>query len=354
MTNARTRVVIVDDSSLSRAILRKILEADGDIEVVGEGTNGLEALPKIQEFKPDLVTMDIDMPGANGLETIQRVMQTSPVPILVITSERLDPESDIGFRAIQLGALDFVGKAPITDAASTDALRALVRSLSKVPVFVHAEQEGISTSIEFDEMPMKRSVVAIASGTGGPKPLAAILRTLPTDFACPILVVQHHPDRFSRAFAKFLQSTTSLRVKVVDGLPYEFAPGEVVLCGADAHLMVPRRGVAVASYDAPVAGHRPSATVLLQSVADVYGPSAIGIVLSGNGEDGLEGLAALRRVNALTIAESVSSAVVGDLPRAAIASGSVVREMPYELIADYLVATVSNVSSKTTAPPRLR
>lgn len=357
MTNARTRVVIVDDSALSRAILRKILEADGDIEVVGEGTNGLEAIPRIQEFKPDLVTMDIDMPGANGLETIQRVMQTCPVPILVITSERLGPESDIGFRAIQLGALDFMAKPPITDAASTEALRMQVRTLSKVPVFRHALQDPISTSLDaFDVEPLQRhrSVIAIASGTGGPKALAAILRYLPPNFGCPILVVQHHPDRFSRAFAKFLQSMTSLRVRIVDGLPHEFGPGEVVLCGTDAHLMVPRRGVAAASAEPPVCGHRPSATVLLESVAEVYGTSAIGLVLSGTGEDGLAGIAALRRAGALTLAESTSSAVIGDLPSAAVAAGSIVKSMPYELLADYLIANVSTNGAKTTAPPQLR
>lgn len=353
---SRTRVIVVDDSSLSRAILQRILEADGDIEVVAQGTNGLEALPLIQQFKPDLVTMDIDMPGSNGLETIERVMRTSPVPILVITSERLGPESDVGFRAVQLGALDFTAKPAITDPASTEALRSQVRKLSKVPVFIHTADEPVSKSLErplaVEPLALRRSVIAIASGSGGgSKVLASIVRALPANFGCPILVVQHHPEQFSRAFAKFLQSMTALPVRVVEGMPYEFGPGEVLVCGTDAHLFVPHRGVAVANFAPPVSGHRPSATVLFESVAEAYGASAIGLVLSGTGEDGLAGLAALHRAGALTLAERTSPGVIGDLPSPSVATGTNARPVPTEMLADYLMANVLYDSAKTTAPP---
>lgn len=349
------RVVTVDDSALSRAILKNILESDGDITVVGQATNGLEAIPRIQEHKPDLVTMDIDMPGQNGLETIEKVMQTCPVPILVVTGERLGPESDVGFRAIQLGALDFMAKPPITDAASTAVLRQQVRALARVPVFLHAAEpprERERVTVTPASITARHAIVAIASGTGGPKALGHIAGALPEDFECPIVVVQHLPDRFTTSFAKYLQSLTPLRVVLVDAMPHDLVPGEIVLSrGTDAHVYCPRAGVVVGLDAPPHAGHRPSATVLLRSVAEAYGRQAIGVVLSGTGEDGLEGIEAMHAAGALTLAESPDTAHVPDLPQLAVKARAVSRTMPSEMLADFLLATVSNASSKTTAPP---
>lgn len=349
------RVVTVDDSALSRAILKNILESDGDITVVGQAANGFEAIPRIQEHSPDLVTMDIDMPGQNGLETIEKVMQTCPVPILVVTGERLGPESDVGFRAIQLGALDFMAKPPITDAASTAILRQQVRALAGVPVFFHAAerpQEIERVTVSPASAVTRHAVVAIASGTGGPKALGQIAAALPEDFACPIVVVQHLPDRFTSSFAKYLQAQTALKVVLVDAMPHDLVPGEIVLSqGTDAHIYCPRPGVVVGLDAPPHAGHRPSATLLLRSIAEAYGRNAIGVVLSGTGDDGLEGIEAMHAAGALTLAESPDSAHVPDLPRAAVKARAVSRTMPSEMLADFVVATVSNASSKTTAPP---
>lgn len=347
------RVVTVDDSALSRAIIKNILESEGDISVVGQASSGLEAIPRIQEHKPDLVTMDIDMPGQNGLETIEKVMHTCPVPILVVTGERLGPESDVGFRAIQLGALDFMAKPPITDAASTAILRQQVRALAHVPVFLHAAEPARErVTVTPASTTARHSIVAIASGTGGPKALGQIAGALPEDFACPIVVVQHLPDRFTTAFAKYLQSLTPLKVVLVDAMPHDLMPGEIVLSrGTDAHVYCPRAGVVVGLDAPPHAGHRPSATVLLRSVAEAYGRQAIGVVLSGTGEDGLEGIEAMHGAGALTLAESPDTAHVPDLPQLAVNARAVSRTMPSEMLADFLLATVSNASSKTTAPP---
>jgi two-component system, chemotaxis family, protein-glutamate methylesterase/glutaminase len=350
------RVVIVDDSSLARAVLRKILEADGDIEVVGEAANGFEAIPRIEALKPDLVTMDIDMPGPNGLETVDRIMHRCPVPILIVTGERLGPGSDLGFRAIQLGALDFVAKPPITDAGATAGLRQQVRSLSTVPVFLHTAErtEPLVEPIEPDSAPGPRArygVIAIASGTGGPRSLTTIVRALPENLSCPIAIVQQMPARFAESFAKYLASETSLRVRLVAGMPHECAPGELLLCNVDAHLFFSRRGVAVAMDAPPYAAQRPSSTVLLRSIAETYGREAIAILLSGMGDDGIEGLEAVRLAGGLTIAESPDAALVADLPKAALKCGAAMRALPAELIADFLVATVSNAGTKTTAPP---
>ncbi len=348
------RVVTVDDSSLSRMILTRVLEADGDIKVVGEASNGFEAVPRIQELKPDLVTMDIDMPGPNGLETIQRIMHTCPVPILVVTGERLGPETDLGFRAIQLGALDFMAKPSIADEASMVRLRAQVRALATVPVFLHTEdREQLSSTGRMPSLPDAPpfSLVAIASGTGGPKSVATILRSLPADFGAPIVIVQQMPDKFSGAFAKYVQSITELRVTLVEAMPHDCMPGEVLLSGADAHLYFPRRGVIVGMHGEPYAGQRPSATVLLRSVAETYGSSAVGVLLSGTGDDGIEGLAALRSTGALTLAESPSSAAVADTPKAALECGAAARALPAQMIANCILSAMAGMNKKTTAPP---
>lgn len=348
------RVVMVDDSSISRMVLTKILEADGDIKVVGEATNGFEALPKIQEYKPNLVTMDIDMPGPSGLETIARVMSTSPVPILVVTGERLGPDSDIGFRAIQLGALDFMAKPSIADEDSMARLREHVRILADVPVFLHVGEHAPHDGRTMRAGPIETppfSLVAIGSGTGGPKSLAKILEALPASFGAPIVVVQQMPEKFGPAFVKYLQGVTPLRVRTVPPLPHDCMPGEVLLGGPGAHVYFPRKGVVVAMDGAPYAGAIPSATVMFRSIAETYGSDAVGIVLSGTGTDGLEGLAALGAAGAMTIAETPETAPLPDLPAAALRTGAAQRSLHAPMIASSLVSALSEASSKTTAPP---
>ena len=347
------RVVMVDDSSISRMVLRSVLEAEGDIKVVGEATNGFEAVPRIEEHKPDLVTMDIDMPGPSGLETIARVMTTSPVPILVVTGERLGPDSDIGFRAIQLGALDFMAKPSIADDESMRRLRDHVRVLARVPVFMHMEErDDALKTMPVGPLPaLPFSIVAIAAGPGGPKSLAKILGSLPTTFQAPIVVVQQMPDKFGSAFVQYLQGLTPLRVKRVPALPHDCMPGEVLLGTPGAHVYFPRRGVVTAMNGAPYAGAIPSATVMFRSVAETYGPDAVGIILSGTGSDGVEGLEAMRAAGALTIAETPATAPVQELPQRAIDSQAAQRALPAQMIADSLAAALGEGSSKTTAPP---
>lgn len=346
------RVVMVDDSSLSRMILTRVIEADGDIKVVGTASNGFEACPRIEEHKPDVVTMDIDMPGPNGLETIQRVMHTCPVPILVVTGERLGPDSDIGFRAVQNGALDFMAKPSITDEGSLVRLRAQIRALASVPVFLHTEdRSGVpSRQASLPDAP-PFSLVAIASGTGGPKSVATIIQSLPPNFGAPIVIVQQMPEKFAPAFAKYLQALTSLRVTLVEAMPHDCLPGEVLLAGGDAHLYFPRRGVVVGMQSEPYAGQRPSATVMLRSVAETYGSDSVGIILSGTGDDGIEGLAALRSVGALTLAETPDSAAIKDAPQAALQRGAATRALPAQMIANCLVSAMARMNRKTTAPP---
>ena len=186
--------------------------ADGDIQVVGEAADGFDAMGLTMKLKPDLVTMDIYMPGPNGLETIERIMHVSPVPILVVTGEQLRPGTELGFRAIELGALDFMAKPSITDDATAAAMRTQIRSLARVPVFLHTAEHVASVPPPplASDPPVRYAVVAIASGKGGPRSLAAIVSALPHDFGTSLVVVQHVPDNLMDAFAQYIRSLSAM------------------------------------------------------------------------------------------------------------------------------------------------
>jgi two-component system chemotaxis response regulator CheB len=349
----KTRVVMVDDSALARAVLKQILEQDGDIEVVGEANDGLHAVETVTKHRPDLVTMDIDMPGMGGLDAIQKVMETCPVPILVVTGERLGPGTDLGFRAIERGALDFLSKPTVLDPDAGTSLRASVRILSKVPVFAHASERPVAASTNVQKSThddlARIELVAIAGAAGAPRALAAILSRLPQEFRCPIAVAQRLPATFAPAYARYLQSITRLKVVVIEA-PRECVPGEITLVQGDSHLVCTKRGTFAPSAE-PIGGTaRPSADVLFSSVAEAYGANAIGVVLSGTGEDGVVGLTKMRVKGALTIAENPKTAMPADMPRAAVEAAAVERAISAELIADFLALKV-RPDSKSTAPP---
>jgi two-component system chemotaxis response regulator CheB len=347
------RVVIVDDSALARVMLREVLCADHDIEIVGEAANGREALAVIEATAPALVTMDLDMPGMSGLDTITEIMARAPVPILVVTGERLGPDTDLGFRAIECGALDFTVKFAMSDPSACAAFRNQVRELANVPVFRHAHPSNAPTSLP---APMSSNadhpkVIAIASEAGGARSIATIVRKLPLEFPCAIALAQHMPLPFTRGFARFLEQHTALRVVIVGEEPVRCRAGTAYVPMDDAHLVCPSEGMLRARKADPVNGHRPSASQLFDSLASHYGEVAVGIVLSGRGDDGAEALAHMHRAGMLTLAESDETAMALDMPHAAIRAGSVGHVMTAEHIADFLLTTMMDKKGATTAPP---
>jgi two-component system chemotaxis response regulator CheB len=350
----KTRVVMVDDSALARAVLKQIIEQENDIEIVGEANDGLHAVEAVTKWKPDLVTMDIDMPGMGGLDAIQKVMETCPVPILVVTGERLGPGTDLGFRAIERGALDFMAKPTVLDPDAGAALRSSVRVLSKVPVFVHASERPVPANSNVQQSTHDDAngieLIAIAGAAGAPRALAAILGRLPPEFRCPIAVAQRLPATFAPAYARYLQSITRLKVVVIEAAR-ECLPGEVTLVQGDSHLVCTTRGTLAPSAEPSGGTARPSADVLFSSVAAAYGSHAIGVVLSGTGDDGVVGLSKMRAAGALTIAENPKTAMPGDMPRAAVEAAAVERAISAELIADFLSSKVTPEAAKSTAPP---
>ncbi len=339
-TPKKRRVVVIDDSGVAREVLRGILEAEGDLTVVGEAGDGESAAKVVSEHAPDLVTMDIEMPGAGGLAAIEQIMARCPTPILVVTGLPVGSEGGLVFEAVRRGALDVAEKPCGGDVVAESRLRAHVRRLAGLPVVRH--MRGLREApppAGVPRAPVGRRrcrVVGIASSAGGPAALAAVLSSLPKAFPACIAVVQHLPVGFAETFARFLGSTTPLPVSVVDGRA-DAAPGRVLVAGDDRHLVAASAEAFVASDEPPVGGHRPSANPLFRSLARIHGHAAVGVVLSGIGDDGVAGLADMHAQGALTISQDAKTCAVYGMPAAAVQAGAVERTLAVDAIAPALI-----------------
>jgi chemotaxis response regulator CheB len=342
----------LDDSALCRAQLRSFLEAEGDIEVVCEAPSGENALALLEANRPQLLVVDLTMPTMDGHATISHVMANAPLPILVVTGERLDKGRSAVFESIRRGALDLAEKPSGSDTAAQQELRAAVRRLARVPVVRHVAGKlnhrpatiplpsRFPPAIKGDASPL---VVGIASSAGGPVALANLMGALPVDFPAAILVVQHLPESFAAAFVDFLASRSRLRVVAVKGSELLKA-GTVYLSSSDAHLELVGHDRVALSSEPPLDGHRPSADVLLHSIARHCGNRAAGVILSGMGEDGAKGLLRLRSKGGLCLAQDKESCAVWGMPKAALENGAAEQSLPPLAISDVLCTWVHSAS----------
>jgi two-component system chemotaxis response regulator CheB len=324
------RVLVVDDSALMRKLIPQMLAADDSIEVVGTAMDGSFCLKKIEELKPNVVTLDLEMPGMNGIDTLKEIMRRQPVPVIVFSSHSTEGAT-VTMKALGLGAFDFVTKPKDATAHMAETARELIakvkaaadcklkpRILSGLPPKPQklAAPTGAPTKI-----------VGIGVSTGGPQALEYVLSQLPGDFPGTIVVVQHMPDGFTDMFARRLDEVCPLRVKEAQSGDM-LLPGRVLICPGNRHLKVkrlPLGDIAVLSEEPRVNGHRPSVDVLLRSVAEEFRAGAIGVLMTGMGDDGAEGLGAIKKEGGLTIAQSEESCVVYGMPKAAIERGYAIR-----------------------------
>ncbi|TAN48675.1 MAG: chemotaxis-specific protein-glutamate methyltransferase CheB [Methylococcaceae bacterium] len=322
---ADVRVLIVDDSPLVRDMLADILMSDSGISVVGMAKNGLEAISLTQSLKPDVVAMDITMPVMDGLEAIEKIMSTTPVPILVISD--LD-HSKIAFSALSKGALEVYQKASASEAMAKELI-AKVKLLAKVKVIRHISPNngrGSGRSVKLPEPPKASSqsfqVVAIASSTGGPRALAQIFSSLNEAFPVPIVVAQHMNDGFVQGLVDWLNGVSPIKVKFA-------ADGELLRAGcayfapAGTHITVNAKGRVILQARAADDLFHPSCNQLLVSVGKAFGAYGVGIILTGMGDDGVEGIRCIREQGGYTIAQDEASSVVYGMPRVAIEQGVV-------------------------------
>lgn len=343
MKNPRIRVLVVDDSALMRKLIPQMLATDDSIEVVGTAMDGTFCLKKIEELRPNVVTLDLEMPGMNGIDTLKEIMRSRPVPVIVFSSHSVEGAS-VTLKALGLGAFDFVTKPKDATTHMAETARELISKVkaaaeSKLkPRILSSTRAKIEKKSAAGTGPTK--IVAIGISTGGPQALEYMLAQLPGDFPASILVVQHMPEGFTGMFAKRLDELSHLRVKEAQSGD-AIEAGRVLICPGSRHLRakrLPLGDVAVLGDDAKVNGHRPSADVLLRSVAEEFTTQVVGILMTGMGDDGAEGLNAVKKAGGLTIAQSEDSCVVYGMPKAAIERGYAQRVVALDALANTLQA----------------
>jgi two-component system, chemotaxis family, protein-glutamate methylesterase/glutaminase len=342
------RVLLVDDSLVVLAALKRLLANAPEIQVAGTARNGREAFDLIERLKPDILCTDLFMPEMNGLELVRAVMARAPMPILVISAAvEAGKDNANMFSLLEAGALDVFPK-PQGDLTATSAvaqeLCRKIRILAGVRVFA----KRFSPASAPKPAPAKAArrplgIVAIGASTGGPQALQTIFSTLPSDFPAPVLCVQHISAGFLTSLVDWLAGLGRMRAEIAQ--PGQRAvPGTIYFPVEGTHLEFDAGGAFVASSKAPFEGHRPSATVLFESVAKAYGRTAIGVLLTGMGTDGALGLAAIDRAGGITIAQDQASSVVFGMPRAAIELGAAQYVLPIGEIGSMLCGLVAGTN----------
>lgn len=357
MTMPPIRVLVVDDSAFMRKVIANMLASDPRINVAGTARNGEEALACVRDLKPDVMTLDIEMPGMNGIEVLRRVMEETPLPVIMVSSLTEDGARET-LTALDLGAVDYIPKQLHDSAVNIigiqqeliDKVMAAQKVGSKLARLLHphpgcaSDEDGPRAGAGKSRLPpcsysariaRGGKVVAIGCSTGGPRALQEILPLFPKDFPAAIMVVQHMPKFFTGPFAQRLGQLSQIEVReAVNGdVP---APGLALIAPGGVHMRVARRNaleVGIALSPEPPTLHVPSVDVMMTSVAEVFSGRAVGVILTGMGHDGQEGMKAIKAGNGRTIAQDEATSVVYGMPKAVVDSGLADKVVPLEKIA---------------------
>lgn len=333
------RVLVVDDSPVARDLLVEILGNDPEIEIVGTAHDGAEAVERVAELRPDVITMDVQMPRMDGYAATREIMSHRPTPIVIVSGSGNRPDVEKSIASLEAGALTVIGKPPAPQsprfAIEAARLVATVKAMAGVKVVrLHALRVPVSRSssatrtgktggpISGWDGGRPAGLIAIAASTGGPQVVQTILASLPAAFPIPIVIVQHIAAGFTEGLASWLDGGVALDVRVAASGD-RLLPGRVYLAAEGSHLGIGPRGRAELFDRPPVAGFRPSGTVLFESAARVLGRDVVAVVLTGMGSDGVDGLRAVRKCGGRVIAQSPATCVVDGMPSAAIEAGVV-------------------------------
>ncbi len=365
------RVMVVEDSPTARNLLVTLFSQSGDIQVVGTALDGAEAVRRAAELRPDVITMDIQMPRLNGLEATRQILQIAPIPIVIVTSSVNHPDMDLTFAAMRAGALSVVKKPGLGEIESCQQVVQTVRLMAEVPVVRRWGQDRFARPTHSVSLPPAqppssatvalatalpaRSVVeappalllrpdqkkpwkmiGIASSTGGPSALVTALKNLPAEYPLPILVVQHITRGFATSLAEWLNGELRLSVRLAEQGETPL-PGTVLISPDDRHIQISDRGTVLLHSSPPYKGLRPSANYLFYSLARVYGKLAIGVILTGMGDDGVDGLTELHHQGGLILAQDEASSVVYGMPREAAERKVVDHVLPVDRVGPALM-----------------
>ncbi len=341
------RILIVDDSAVVRRVLSDMLASDKEIEVAGTAGNGSQALTRIPEVKPDLVTLDIEMPGMDGLEALVEIRRLYPKLPVIMFSSLTERGAAATLDALARGASDYVTKPCHGETRELSQARVreeLIRKIKSLCVVRVPRPEPVPMPALVSARPQARiDVVAIGTSTGGPNALSALIPQLPADFPVPIVIVQHMPPLFTRLLAERLN--TLARLEVREGKEGEkLQRGQVWIAPGDYHMTVVRKGtefVLGTNHDAQENSCRPAVDVLFRSVAQTYGANVLAVVLTGMGADGTRGSAVIREAGGEVIAQDEESSVVWGMPGSVVAASLADRIYPLAGIAPEVVRRVS-------------
>lgn len=354
--NRPIKVMVVDDSAFMRRYLSDIIKSDAELELVGTARDGLDALRKLERLNPDVITLDVDMPNLNGLETLKRLMQQKPLPVIMVSSLTREG-SDITVEALSCGAVDFIAKPLLSAIESTasfrDALLLKIKAAATARLFASKPTQQVQIQpVTFTPLTGKsyagdypRNVVAIAASTGGPRALDLIFRTFPPALPAAFLITQHMPAGFTTSLARRLDALSPLKVREARG-GEKISEGEAYLAPGGYHLVVNQNGFTELSSAPPVQNVRPSADVMMDSVARVFGAVALGVILTGMGRDGTEGISFIKKNGGRSLCQDPATAVIPSMPQSVITNGLADLVVPLEQLGAAIVRLLAEMGVK--------
>jgi two-component system chemotaxis response regulator CheB len=354
----KIKVLVVDDSALMRRVICNLLEEDPDIQVVGTAVDGFDAIHKVQELNPDVLTLDLEMPRLDGLQTLGYLMSERPTPCIML-SAYTPGGAQTTLKALEYGAADFVQKP--SGAISLNLERVRDELIEKVKIARYIDLKRLPFRDRESTLPgheifssvappkiapatttVLKSIIAIGCSTGGPRALSELVPALPRNLAAPVLIVQHMSGGFTKSLAERLDKDSLIRVKEAEEGD-QLLPGHAYLAPGDWHMEIERKGygaVARLNQRPPVQGVRPSVDLLFLSVAETFAEKALAVLLTGMGRDGTKGMKAMKLKKAKTLAQDEASSVVYGMPRSAFMAGIVDRVVPLQGMAAAIVETV--------------
>ena len=355
----KTKVLIVDDSAYTRQSMKKIIEEDATLEVAGIASDGVDAMAKVIRLRPDIITLDFEMPNMDGFSFLRWLMSERPTPVIMVSSHA---DSRTVFRALELGAADFIAKP--TRRASTELQTIEKDLIRKIKGIKNVRLDILSRNLELLELegePGKQKqvrayrhavdVVAVGSSTGGPAALQIILTRLPSDFMAAMVISQHMPKGFTGPMSERLDKMCPLRIKeAVDGDIIK--RGTVYICPGGFHFVLKKRGEGkqITLREGRLTDtYIPSVDHMMSSVAESYGPASVGVILTGMGNDGKQGMLEIKKRGGYTIAESEETAVVFGMPGEAIKNGAVEMILPLQEIPAEIIRIVNNPNIRERA-----
>ncbi len=341
----KVRVLVVDDSAFMRKVLTDIISAEVHMEVAGTAKNGKEALQLIKDLKPDVVTMDIEMPVMDGLSALEVAMKESPVPIVMLSSLTKEG-ADATFKALELGAVDFIAKPSSVFKVSTeDVKKELIEKINMASRLSIPSRRAVQITkparqqVRYTGNSTLKKIIAIGTSTGGPKALQSVIPSLPKNLDAPVLIVQHMPPGFTKSLADRLNNLSELTVKEAENGDI-LQPGWCYIAPGDRHLRVTKEGNQyriVLGNDSPVTGHKPSCDAMFDSLAQLNLNNIIAVIMTGMGADGAKGLVNVRQNRNVVIAQDEESCVVFGMPKSAIKLNAVDKVVPLDAITDEIL-----------------